>query len=925
MLCGNLSLHGSATEYDQDAGEKIGDLHSYYWKMENNILTPETTMGYSENPLTRDSGSVTNGVLKNVRYSMGQAVHLYYDKPWIIEWKCKGNWSGMLLSSSVQSPSAGLVYLFRDPGSKIFAFGEYDGRWNNYGMVLDFDTTSSHVFRLENRIAQDGTNGIYLVMDGQEVGAMDRYYLSASYQNKTVNWAEGKDIVFTNIGTTSHAMNAMELEYLKIWEMGHDHNYITVVTPPTDTQKGYTTYICESCGYSYVDDYIDSTCEHVWTQWKEQTSPTCNAEGKDSRNCTVCGAEQLRDTRITGDSQRILVSDPLPEGYFKGKTILQIGDSITYGVGTAKTYGAYLAEKLGVTVINKGVSGSGYCSGGRMTTNTTLTEANVRSADLITIMLGVNDWAWAVKEGSWNGNPNYYDKSDTYYRLGEFDSTDTSTLYGALHSWCKEILRIKAIPGFENKEFVVITPLITSWNNSVGQRNWDQDKVNIHGHTFREHCTAIMEVCAYYDIPVFDANMFSGIYYRSATDNNVALTGGDGVHVNENGHALLAVALEEFLQEGYSYENREVAQGGHSYEEHVCRDCRLPYVCDHVYDSVVTKPTCTDGGYTVFTCVSCGDTYEESGEPATGHADTDIDRNNLCDSCGAYLAPAVLLSRSVSLNGNIGVNFYMSLSEEVLYQDNAYMLFTQEGKGPVKVALVDCPMGKVRGADAYIFTYEVSSKEMTDKITARFFYGDDSTEEYIYSVKMYSDNLRGNIPEDSALKRLLDAMMRYGAASQIHFNYHTERLADEGMHPVDYTDLQIRGFPTIYPQGTKRAVLAGTSLLLKSETTLRYFFQLDPSVEELTVTYQGRELEVRTRNGLHYVDVENISAPDLDESFTVTVWDGIESADVCFSPMAYCASVKENAQGIHNETTQNLVAALYLYNQAANAYFVYAE
>ena len=919
ILLGFLSTYGLSVQGVEKQESATIVKYTYGWEMKNDVFTPIESEGYRANRLTAMNGTIRDGVLKAIRYSLEREIHLDHDAPWVIQWLSTGNWSGMLLSSMAQSPSDGLSYLFRDPGSRIFAFGEYDGSWNNYGMVLDMDMTVPHVFRLENRIAEDGSNEVVLLIDYVEMGTMDHFYVTSKDQNKRVNWADGKDIVYSFIGTSSHPMNGMAPKYLKIWEGGHDHSYRGVVTEPTDTQQGYTTYTCVECGYSYMDDFRDPTCRHIWGEWEEHISPTCYAEGTDIRVCRVCEGQQCRDTRITGDRERILVSDPRSKEYFKGKTIVQIGDSITYGVGTTKTYGTFLAEALGANVINKGVSGSGYCSGGRMATNMTLTESNVRNADLITSMLGVNDWAWAVKEGSWNGKPNYYDKNDTYYQLGEFDSTDPSTFYGALHTWCGNIMDLKKIPGFENKEFVVITPLITSWNNSVGQRVWDQDKVNIHGHTFREYCTAIMEVCAYYDIPVFDANMFSGIYYRSPEDQNVDETGGDGVHVNVNGHALLAEALEEFLREGYAYETRKVAQGGHSYEDGVCRECRLPYVCRHAYDSQTIQPTCMEAGYTVYTCRLCGESHKEFGDPAVGHLDTN--RNNLCDSCGAYITPVALLSRSVSLKGNIGVNFYMSLSPEVVVQENAHMLFMQEGKEPTKIALADCSVGRLLGNDVYIFTYEVSAKEMTDEITARFFYGEESTAQYLYSVKMYSDNIRGNMPEDNKLIKLLDAMLRYGAASQLQFRYHTERLADEGMEPVDYTDLQISGFVPNYSQGTKAVVLAGTSLLLNSETTLRYFFQADPGVETFTVTYQGEELPVLVRNGLHYVDVENISAPDLDEIFTVTVYDGIESADVSFSPMAYCESVKANAQGIHNEIMQNLVSALYLYNRAANDYF----
>ena len=901
-----LPAYGWVAGAESDDETKNVDLHSYRWEIKENTLVSVTTGGNKENSINRTSGSIANGVLKNARYTLETTVQLYHDVPWIIEWRSTGSWSGMLLSSTNQSPSANLTYLFRDPGSKIFAFGEYTGSWNNYGMALDFDVTVSHVFRLENRIDLDGSNRVYLLLDGQQVDAMDRYYVSASYQNKTVDWANGKNLVFSNIGTSSHPVNGMRLDYLQIWEGGHDHIYGATVTPPTDTERGYTTYTCTECGYSYVGDYVDPDCNHVWSEWEESIAPTCSKEGQDTRVCTVCGCEQQRDTRITGDPERILVSDPFQQKDLSGKNMLLIGDSITYGVGTTKTYGAYLSESLGVRVTNKGVSGSGYCSGGKMTTNATLTEDNIRNADIITIMLGVNDWAWATKE---------------YYGLGEFQSEDTSTFYGALHSWCRNILRLKAIPGFEEKVFIVITPLITSWNNSVGQRDWNQDKQNVHGHVFRQYCVAIMEVCAYYDIPVFDANMFSGIYYRGAEDTNVGETGGDGVHVNENGHALLAEALEEFLLEGYSYENRKVAQGGHSYEDHVCRECRLPYVCHHVYDEIVIQPTCTAGGYTVYTCVSCGETHQESGAPATGHSDGDIDRNNLCDSCGAYLAPAALLSRSVSLYGNIGVNFYMSLAPEVVEDEDAYMLFTRQEEEPLRVYVKDSTLVEVRGETVYCFTYAVSAKEMTDTIEAQLFYGENKTEMHTYSVKTYCDNFLHKLPKDSSLRKLLGAMLRYGGAAQRQFDYHLERLADEGLEEIDYTDLQISGFESNENQGTERVTLAGATLLLKSETTLRYFFKVQPGTEGFRVTHEGKELAVTLRNGLYYVDVENISAPDLDEIFVVTIDDGTNTADVAFSPMSYVASVRENAQGVHNEILRDLVSALYLYNQAANEYF----
>ncbi|MBO7342273.1 MAG: hypothetical protein J6U87_06285 [Clostridia bacterium] len=45
-----------------------------------------------------------------------------------------------------------------------------------------------------------------------------------------------------------------------------------------------------------------------------------------------------------------------------------------------------------------------------------------------------------------------------------------------------------------------------------------------------------------------------------------------------------------------------------------------PEVCNHSYVAVVTAPTCTEAGYTTYTCAGCGDVYVEAGAAASGHA-----------------------------------------------------------------------------------------------------------------------------------------------------------------------------------------------------------------------------------------------------------------------------------------------------------------
>ncbi|MBQ3561655.1 MAG: hypothetical protein IJA06_07580, partial [Oscillospiraceae bacterium] len=434
----------------------------------------------------------------------------------------------------------------------------------------------------------------------------------------------------------------------ELYILNREHDYSSAITEPTCTEQGYTTHTCAVCGESYVDNYTEPAghtevideavaptctetgltegkhCEicgkilvkqeiipalgHSFGEWTEVKAPTCDAEGQDKAVCGTCGETVYRDTRISGDENKILVSNPLPEDYYEGKTFLAIGDSLTNGTGVEKDerYHALFAQELGGTNINGGTSGATLCPGGHLPNKfEALMTANFlknKKVDVVTIFLGINDWDNGVVNGTYQGVLKY-DENATYYDLGELGTNDTTTIYGAAKMWCERILEIKATEGCEDIQFMFATPVITSYNKSVtNKRDWNQDKVNVFGYTLREYCTAIMETCAYYEIPVLDLNMYSGMYYNSPEDNNVDYFGGDGIHPGVNGHRMMADAFVEFMLEGYSYEERKVANCGHSYE------------------AAVTEPTCTEQGYTTYRCPECHYSYVADYTEPTGHS-----------------------------------------------------------------------------------------------------------------------------------------------------------------------------------------------------------------------------------------------------------------------------------------------------------------
>ena len=97
----------------------------------------------------------------------------------------------------------------------------------------------------------------------------------------------------------------------------------------------------------------------------------------------------------------------------------------------------------------------------------------------------------------------------------------------------------------------------------------------------------------------------------------------------------------------YTFTDSEVPATGHSFTNYIsdgnatteadgtktakCDNCDVTdtivdegsKICsNHVFDSVVTPPTCTEGGYTTHTCQTCNDSYVDSEVPATGHSFT---------------------------------------------------------------------------------------------------------------------------------------------------------------------------------------------------------------------------------------------------------------------------------------------------------------
>ena len=92
----------------------------------------------------------------------------------------------------------------------------------------------------------------------------------------------------TDEGYTTYTCANCGDEYVKDEVAALTHDYKAVVTAPTCTEAGYTTYTCATCGDSYVADE-KGALGHSYNNIVITTSPDCTNDGVKTFTCTVCG------------------------------------------------------------------------------------------------------------------------------------------------------------------------------------------------------------------------------------------------------------------------------------------------------------------------------------------------------------------------------------------------------------------------------------------------------------------------------------------------------------------------------------------------------------------------------------------------------------------------------------------------------------
>lgn len=297
----------------------------------------------------------------------------------------------------------------------------------------------------------------------------------------------------------------------------------------------------------------------------------------------------------------------------------------------------------------------------------------------------------------------------------------------------------------------------------------------------------------------------------------------------------------------------------------------------------------------------------------------------------AWIPVVIIEGVTGSFNDKIKLNYYFSIPQILLSDQNAYVTLTNESTGnsnTLNIKKAEFVEGK-----GYKFSILLAAKEARDTITAKVFDGqggaavirgnlrdNDYTDTGVQSTLMqYLDWLAANGETDKE-KALGTAAKDYCTAAQIYFNYHADDLAvssEVGSVTEEMLSSYASGRSGTLPSGVS---IRGISAMLESDNTLRLYLGFkDVKPSSFTYMIGGQSAELKTRSdGACYLALDTgVYSNHLQDTNFYSISDGTNTYTLTMSVLTYARSCAIKSE----ETVSNLGKALYLYNKAASALF----
>lgn len=244
----------------------------------------------------------------------------------------------------------------------------------------------------------------------------------------------------------------------------------------------------------------------------------------------------------------------MTEGYWAGKKVCFLGDSITEGVGTevGHRYFDILAQRLNFEAVGYGVNGARFCD--LMQQAEQMAAEQGDAVDAVFILAGTNDFYGCSPLGTWYteqvrefpsrtdeaGTPLFYERR----RMRTF-SKEADTLKGSINR-LMSFLKHR----YAHRQIVLMTPLHRAYA-CFAPDNIQSDEMytNSVGLYFDDYVQAVREASDIWSAELIDLHRCSGLFplYDECAGRYFPAGCSDRLHPNAEGHRRLAAVLERKL------------------------------------------------------------------------------------------------------------------------------------------------------------------------------------------------------------------------------------------------------------------------------------------------------------------------------------------------------------------------------------------
>jgi hypothetical protein len=302
------------------------DTDAYYWRYDagTQSMASITTDEFGENQAEKYTiaGSASY-------YELDRTVTLLHNVPWELEYTVKN--PGQISLSPTQGSfndcfDFQLYYrshFFIQNTERIGDTYKHHCYGYTLANLFHFAADQTYTIRLENVIAENGSNMIYVSVYNHDLQKtvlkalpMDDYYWMQNgvlaLQDDESGRLSGEDLRIQYIGNVNYPF-ASEIFELKVWENGKNGEsngcFTDKTIKPACAAKGYTTHTCSLCGYSYKDTYV-AAIGHSYGGWTQVKAPDCTAVGQEQRTCKTCKETETRDITPNGHNYEAVVTEP---------------------------------------------------------------------------------------------------------------------------------------------------------------------------------------------------------------------------------------------------------------------------------------------------------------------------------------------------------------------------------------------------------------------------------------------------------------------------------------------------------------------------------------------------------------------------------------------------------------------------------------